>query len=104
MAAEEEKMLDRIHWKPRCIDYWSKWRTCVASSNQFRKYYQYGKFEDCKVYQKDLKNCFLWKTRKSVDALDSLISRKHEEEYMLSSRFAHCVWEIRDDPSNDWNQ
>ena len=40
-----------------------------ASSNQFHKYYQYGEFQDCEAYQQDLKNCFLWKTRKSMDAM-----------------------------------
>ncbi|CAB4041679.1 Hypothetical predicted protein [Paramuricea clavata] len=93
---------DRIHWKARCIDYWSKWRSCVASSNQFHKYYQYGEFEDCDIHQKDLKNCFLWKTRKSIDALDSLISRKQEEERKKSSEFANSVWEKRENPAKDW--
>ena len=53
----------------------AKWQLMIlfhlisASSNQFHKYYQYGEFENCEVYQQDLKNCLLWKTRKSVDAL-----------------------------------
>ncbi|XP_028400323.1 UPF0545 protein C22orf39 homolog [Dendronephthya gigantea] len=98
----DSKNHDRIHWKPRCIDYWTKWRSCVASTNQFHKYYQYGEFENCDVYQEDLKNCFRWKTRKSFDALDSLITRKQEEEGKKTSKFAHTVWTKRENPEKDW--
>lgn len=53
-----------------------------ASSNQFHKYYQYGEFENCDIHQKDLKNCFLWKTRKSFDALVNM-SICCSQEYLI---------------------
>lgn len=40
----------------------------IASFHQFHKYYIYGHFDDCAIEKQRVKDCFKWRTSKSMEA------------------------------------
>ena len=96
---QEEAIKDDV---PKCMVFFSEWRRCASSSNQFHQYYIYGKFADCSVYSGHLKTCIGYKANKDEDSRQILLNAVKEKERKLTERPSESVWNFRDDPAKDW--
>ncbi|XP_003385190.1 PREDICTED: UPF0545 protein C22orf39 homolog [Amphimedon queenslandica] len=86
--------------KMRCYEFIFATKQCLSSFHQFHKYYIYGQFDDCAIEKQRVKDCFKWRTSKSMEAKENLFKSLEAEQTNMHT--PDPVWKYREKPPEDW--
>ncbi|KAK3876253.1 hypothetical protein Pcinc_018940 [Petrolisthes cinctipes] len=106
VSLEDLPSLPNLSWLVRpCEQYKEEYGDCRSIKAKFHQYFIHGESRDCTQWKTDYDNCLLYRNKKDLEALVSVIeSEKQRRNERLSGHYNNNVWEKRDSPPEDWNK
>ncbi|KFM71920.1 hypothetical protein X975_00426, partial [Stegodyphus mimosarum] len=103
--ATEVEDLPENAWKVRpCEWYKEEFKDCRSIRARMHQYFVYGESIDCSQWKTDYQNCMLFRNKKDIKALQSVIDSEDERVRKRKEVIKeNDVWTYRSEPPENWN-